>query len=660
VADTWAHARQAAKCVVQKYEQMGRPVVELEEGERLGRTPSLSDLASAKREDGSVGRRSLPYPQTFGRVSHGTAANAKDAKHVEGSFRWGHQYHFYMETQAVVVTPLDGDRCDVHVSTQDPDFTSQVLAHTLSIPEKEINVKCIRAGGGFGGKARRHMPLTCAVAVAAWHLKQQVRGQMERSDDMEMNSGREEFDVDYSVAFDSNGKVDSMDMLVHFGPGWYVGDLAGDMEMGIQMADDCYHYNSFKTSSIVTRTDIPHGTYCRGPGVQNACVAAQVVMEHIARSLGKPTEEVMALNFYKEGQSTPFGDVIGRDGYNFTVPLLWEELQKKADFEARKVAVGDYNNKNRWTKKGIAISPVKYVILRQMYPVGALVCVHSDGSVVVSTGGCEIGQGLNTKVALCAAETLGLPVERISVAPVETQRLPNGAVTGGSATSECYCDAVILACEEIRDRLKVYTDKKMAWNDAITQANADAVGLIASSWTRYRKTANTDTYATYGAAVSEVLVDILTGEVRVERVDIVMDLGTQLDAAVDIGQLQGGFMMALGYLLTEEMRWDDSGKQIFLGTWDYKIPTAYDIPIEFNVSLLKDSPNPVGVKGSKACAEPVMPLIASTLLAAKEALYAARKDAGLGEGWFPVELPLTPQRVQAATGRRMDHLVVPS
>jgi xanthine dehydrogenase/oxidase len=251
---------------------------------------------------------------------------------------------------------------------------------------------------------------------------------------------------------------------------------------------------------------------------------------------------------------------------------------------------------------------------------------------------------------LCAAQILGIPMEKITVAPTETSKVPNNTATGGSGTSECTAQAVMMACDKLKERLQPYMSKGLHWEGAISQANLDGVSLMSTAWFKPGATANTNTYATYGVAMSEVLVDALTGEVRVERVDIHMDLGTQLDAAVDVGQLQGGFVMALGYCLSEEMLVAENGRQLNLGTWDYKIPGAYDIPVEFNVSLLKDSPNPAGIRGSKCSAEPVLGLVSSTYLAIKAAIYAARAANGLGNQWFQLDLPLTVERVQAAAG----------
>merc|ERR1711871_1003781 len=340
-------------------------------------------------------------------------------------------------------------------------------------------------------------------------------------------------------------------------------------------SDNCYHYNQFKVVPVPLMTDTPLTTSMRAPGCMQSLMFQEMVMEHIAKTVGKSTEEVMQSNWYKEGDATPFGDTIGKDGYNWTIPTLWEQIQKDASYADRKKAVAEYNAKNRWTKKGIHISAVKYVAGVSFYSSGAHICVYGDGTVLVNHGGCEIGQGIHTKVALCVAETLDIPLEKISVGTTETAKVPNNTGTGGSGTSECSSEAAIMAAKELASRLDVYRKAGKSWEEAVTQANTDGVMLMASSWYKAAPTSNANQYATYGTGITEVMVDVLTGETRIERSDVLLDLGTQLDAAVDLGQCEGGFVMALGYLMCEDLKVDKLGNQ--LANYKYKIPSAYDI-----------------------------------------------------------------------------------
>jgi len=658
LADTSGQARLAAKKVVQQYKSAGAVVVGIDKAMQLS---AIAPPPQPGRAPTSHRRRGARPEFAAGVELVAASPTQKDGLlSAKAVLRTGAQSHFYMETQSACAIPFDGQQWEVYVSDQDSNFTQASLALILGVPQHHINVKVPRAGGAFGGKLLRQCINAGAAAVAANAVRRPVRIQNERSDDMQMFGGREVIHFDYDATFDTVGVLDSMDMTMTIDPGWFYGDAEGDMTMAVGWSDNCYRFKNFKVTPKAAVTTTAHTTPMRAPGCLQSILAAEVVMEHVAKVVGKPLDELRELNFYKLGDTTPFNDTIGKEGYNWTIPTLWSQIQNDAKYAERKKAIEDYNAQNRWTKKGIAMSPVKYVMGIDFYSSGALVNIYADGTVLVSTGGCEVGQGLNVKVALCVASTLGAPLEKVRVGARETDKVPDNTGTGGSGTSECTSEAAMMACRKLLDLLAPYRTEQTTWEAAVAAAAKANVGLMASGWYQYKKDDNQCAYSTYGTAISEVLVDGITGEVRVERVDVLMDLGNQLDAAIDIGQVQGGFMMALGYLLTEEQKFDESARQLNLGTWEYKIPSAYDIPLEFNVALLKDSPNPVGVKGSKASAEPSMCLIPSVYLAVKNALYALRKSNGLGDDWFMLDTPLTPERVAIAAGTRVSSLVVPS
>eukprot|EP00928_Gymnodinium_smaydae_P035496 TRINITY_DN24975_c0_g1_i2.p1 TRINITY_DN24975_c0_g1~~TRINITY_DN24975_c0_g1_i2.p1 ORF type:complete len:1469 (+),score=387.34 TRINITY_DN24975_c0_g1_i2:70-4476(+) len=662
IADSWQQAHEAAKSVVQHFASgsaTGASVAtSVHDARQLRRIApaAAAAVSSGTTSGGFHGRRGAKAEHAAG-VDHRSDVMAEgggEIRKATGNLRTGGQTHFYMETQAVCVVPHDGDQLEVIISDQYSDMTQNTLAEVLNVPMHHVNVKVPRAGGGFGGKLSRQLICAGAAAVAARRLRRPVRMQLDRSDDMEMCGGREPIDFEYSVTFDaSTGRVQSLDMDIYLDGGWFYGDAAGDMAMAVGWSDNCYHYPKFKVTPHGVTTDTRHNTSMRAPGCMQSILAAESIIEHVARTVGQPVEKIQELNFYRlsEAPTTPFGDKIGQGGFNWTIPTLWSQLQEQARYAQRQIDVAAFNAANRWRKRGIALSPVKYVmdISGTNYSSGALVNIYSDGTVLVSSGGSEVGQGLTTKVALCVANALQCPFEKVVVGPRETSKVPDNTATGGSGTSECSAEAASLACEKLVELLRPYRKKGVAWEAAVAAATADKVGLMSTAWFKYKNTGNTNSYATYGTAAAEVEVDVLTGEVRVERVDVLMDLGTQLDAAVDIGQLQGGFVIALGYLLTEDWCLDaNTSRQLNAGTWEYKIPSAYDIPVEFNVSLLRDSPNPVGIKGSKASAEPAMCLIPSVYLALKQAIYAARSEVGLGEGWFELNVPATPSVIRAA------------
>lgn len=650
VAESWPQARVAAKQVVQTYAAVEPVVTNIDEAIQLRRYAQNNDFSGAtpaRRRGIKRGEQCLTSVQ-YSKAPRRTNANLT----ASGTFKTGGQRHFYMETQSALAIPLDGDRWEFVISDQDSNFTQANLSQILGISASKINVKVPRAGGAFGGKLTRQLICASAVAIAASKLQKPVRIQLERSDDMQIVAGREPMTFTYTSTFDSTGKIDALDLVMAIDGGWFYGDVVGDLEMGLGWSDNCYHWSNFSAKGQSVVSDTPHSTSMRAPGCMQSILAAEVIMEHISKVVGKDVDEIREMNFYKleNNPVTPFGDHIGQFGYNWTIPLLWSQIQRDAQYQQRKADVATFNAANKWVKKGIAISPVKYTMGTQFYQSGALICVYEDGSVMVSTGGSEIGQGLNTKVTLCVANVLGIDASRITVGPRETSKVPNNTPTGGSGTSESSSHAAMIAANTILTNLGPYLSKGQSWEDAVQSAIQDGVSLMASAFYQCHDDQNANLYSTYGVAISEVMLDAVTGEVRVEKVDILMDLGTQLDAAVDLGQLEGGFIISLGYLLTEELVVDASGTQLNLGTWEYKIPSAYDIPVEFNVSLLKDSPNPVGVMGSKASAEPGMCLMPSLYLAVKNAVYAARSEVGNGDQWFELNHPLTAENIRSAIG----------
>jgi len=471
----------------------------------------------------------------------------------------------------------------------------------------------------------------------------------ERVLDMRLLGGREPIKSDYEAEFDGDGKLSKIQMRFHMDVGCFLGDADDDLSMAIGFSDNAFYCPSFKCDGVPYMTHTMHRTSQRAPGVLQSICSMQVILEHISRSLKLPFELVQEKNFYSAGQQTPFGDTLGSDVYNWTLPELWQQLKRDADFDTRSSAVDTFNSANRWRKRGIAMVPCKYVMGLSDYNMNALVNVYSDGSVLVAHGGCEIGQGIHTKVAQAVAYTLGVDLKYVQVADTETSKTPGNACTGGSGTSESCSQAAINAAQVLKDRLASYRTGGKSWPEAAMAAAQAKENLSAEGFFKGAASAeNAHTYAVYGAGMSEVEVDVLTGEMEILRVDILMDLGRQLNAAVDIGQLEGGFVMALGYFFTEELKFDEQARPLNLGTWEYKIPSAFDIPREFNVSIMKPVLNPSGVLGSKACAEPVMPLAASAYFAVKQAVGAARKQLGLGDGFFDLPVPATVECIQQA------------
>eukprot|EP00927_Polykrikos_kofoidii_P028819 TRINITY_DN25042_c0_g1_i2.p1 TRINITY_DN25042_c0_g1~~TRINITY_DN25042_c0_g1_i2.p1 ORF type:complete len:778 (-),score=116.93 TRINITY_DN25042_c0_g1_i2:5-2191(-) len=665
VADTWAQARLAAKIVSQSFTATSREsVICPKSAVQLGRMASPEQATLAHMNPKMMG---LPRNMKFATAGiHTVDADRVEAdQKVSGEFKTGGQSHFYLETQSVVVIPVGGDCYEVYASSQAVDTVQKAIGVALGVPLSKVLVHNSPIGGAFGGKADQQNMFSAAVAVAAAKLRRPVRLQNERSDDMQMSGSRHPISFEYEATFDQTGKLGSLSVKATTDSGW------SGSGFGLAAAATCdnnYKWAKYSMIGVDAHTSKPASQTMRAPASMQSALAGDVILEHLAKTLGKDLDEMMKINFYKEGDRTVQQDTIGSETCNFTLPRLWAQLQDESEYFERKASVRTYNEQNKWTKKGLAISTSRWTLEGlppSAFTMTAHISVCRDGTIIVCTGGCDMGQGLNTKVALAAAQCLGIPLSSVSIGDGDTNTCPNNFITAASVTSESCVAATMDACGQIRTLLKPYTEKGMPWMAAVNSAITDGVNLVGNGrnrthqWNHANPAVNKHPYIVYGGCVTEVLLDVLTGEVRLERVDILMDLGRQLDAAIDIGQLQGGFVMALGYMFTEGEKRAASGEIMTLGTWEYKIPTAYDIPVEFNVSILKGSPNPNGVKSSKAVAEPVMHLVTSPYLAVKNAIYAARKDVGLGENWFMLDVPCSPEVVRSAIGVSTEHMIIP-
>jgi xanthine dehydrogenase/oxidase len=696
VATTWATARLAAKAVGQIYEDhqpviLSKPKVENATSDNKGGY-DIIDFAQEDihrlhraREENNLFRARPVTTETELNQGPGYTVKAGQ-KEVTGVFQVGGQQFFYMETNACSVEP-SGGKIEVCCSDQMPSGLVNTLAAVLKKPPSHFDVKNVPIGGGFGGKIALHLISACATAVAANKIKKGVRMQLERSDDMMLSGGRVPHEYDYRAAYDEGGKLCGLQFTV-CGEAGYNQGLTPAMLEGhtIHEADNAFNWGNsqnHKYGMKIALSDKPQNGAFRGPGQMQVSLFTAEVIDQIARKLGKDVQEVMEQNFYKKGDTTWQGNVIEEDGFNFTVPHLWKKVQEAKNdgktYAQRKLAVAEYNSANKWSKKGIAITAIKYPILPAangpFYNHACMVKASADGKVVVQTTGVEMGQGLDTKVALAVAETLNLNLDDVSVEGAGNTAglmgtagslnglLPAGGMTGGQATSEICAKAAEAGAKALLNKLDVHAGKKQnwaeQWKSACEEANKHGpvieVGrfINPTDLPEVGGPVSKCLYGLYGVATTEVLLDVLTGEIRVERSDLVMDAGHSLDPAVDVGQIEGTFIQTLGYVLTEEEAWDaKTGTPRKAGTLHYKVPTAYDIPVEFNVQLSSDAPNQRAIfKSSKASGESAIMLASSPFLAVKDAIYAARKELGKGDAYFPLSVPATPEVVRTAIGR---------
>ncbi|XP_020627784.1 xanthine dehydrogenase/oxidase-like isoform X2 [Orbicella faveolata] len=636
VAETQAQAQRAANSVKVTYEDLPR-ILTIEEA-----IAAQSFLEST------------PMCIQKGDLETGFA----ESDHVlEGEMRVGGQEHFYLETQATIAVPKGEDgEMELFVSTQNPTLTQKLVAKALGVPANRIVVRVKRMGGGFGGKETRNCFLSSVVAVAAAKVGKPVRCMLDRDEDMMSTGTRHPFLANYKVGFTVNGKIKALDVKMYSNAGNSLDLSKAVMERALFHMENCYLIPNIRGQGYMCKTNIPSNTAFRGFGGPQGMMFAESWIGDIAVTCGISQRQVRELNFYHEGDVTHFNQELA----SCHIQRVWDELVYKCKYEERREHFDAFNRENRWRKRGIALTPTKFGISFTalfMNQAGALVHVYTDGSVLVTHGGTEMGQGLHTKMVQVAARSFGIPLSKIHISETSTNTVANTSPTAASASSDLNGMAVKIACEQILERLKPYQmeNPKGTWEDWVRSAYFDRVNLSANGFYRtpdlgYDWKTNTGrvfNYFCFGAACSEVEVDCLTGDHQVLRTDIVMDVGTSLNPAIDIGQVEGGFVQGLGLFTLEEVRYSQSGSLWTMGPGAYKIPGFADIPVEFYVHLLRSAPNEKAVYSSKAVGEPPLFLASSVFYAIKDAVMAARRESGV-EGIFRLDSPATSERIRMA------------
>ncbi|KAK9802035.1 hypothetical protein WJX73_004069 [Symbiochloris irregularis] len=605
-------------------------------------------------------------------IQRGDTSSAWDQEGLrirEGTISQGAQEQFYLEPHAAVVEPGEDDEFVVHASTQGPSSTQQDVARSLRVPAHKVNVHVKRVGGGFGGKEGRFNGLVCGIAAAARKLEAPVRLALDRHEDMLITGHRHPFLCKYKVGFFEDGRVHALEMQHYLNGGWSMDISPLVLGKALLHADNVYRIPHVRFGGRLCRTHTASNTAMRGLGGPQAMVACEMLMDRVAVECGLQQEAVRQLNMYQEGDTAPCGQPLEVD----RIHECWEKVQQQADFVNRRQAVLQYNKQNRWTKQGIIVIPTKFGIGFtgvMMNQAGANVLVYMDGTVLISHGGVELGQGLHTKCAMVAAQELQIPLERIHIRETATDKVPNSSPTAASASSDLYCGAVMDACRQLSKRLaplrkpqeKDGKEHTPAWEEVCKTAwfqriDLSAHGFHATSGLTGMPGKAPLKYYVYGAAVTLVELDCLTGNFGVLRTDIVMDVGHSLNPALDIGQIEGAFVQGFGMTCCEELVWGDANHDWIPRGWlqtqgpgAYRLPTAADIPLQLRVTLLDPKSGKQGsvrpqnlIHSSKNVGEPPLFLGCSVYYAVKQAIYAAREASGL-QGWFQLDTPLSPER----------------
>ena len=650
VADSYATARKAARLARIEYEPL----------------PAILDIRAALAAQSEV----LPTQ----RLTRGRPAEelARAPQRLQGTVQMGGQDHFYLEGQIAIAIPQEDGGMLVHSSTQHPSEVQQIVAHALARHANQVTVNCRRMGGGFGGKETQPALVASAAAVLAHKTGRPVKFRLDRDTDMLMTGKRHDFLADYAVGFDATGRILALTLMLASRCG-YSADLSGPVnDRAMMHIDNAYFLENVDVISHRCKTHTVSNTAFRGFGGPQGMVVIEQIIDSIARSLRADPLEVRRRNFYgiDARNVTHYGQTVE---HNLTHAIV-DRLTESSGYHERRQRVAQWNATQPHIKRGLALTPVKFGIsftATMFNQAGALVHVYTDGTVLLNHGGTEMGQGLFTKVAQVVATEFGLPLSAIRVSATDTSKVPNTSATAASAGSDLNGKAAQAAAQTIRGRLVEFAcdtfkvepaavrfndgqvaigERQLPFAELVQQAYRARVSLSSTGYYRTPKIEYDKTtlrgrpffYYAYGAAVSEVSVDTLTGETQLLRVDILHDAGRSLNPAIDMGQVEGGFLQGVGWLTSEELWWNAKGELRTHAPSTYKIPTARDWPPHAHIELLEGSPNgEETIYRSKAVGEPPLMLAISAFLAIRDAIASCAPPGALPD----LVAPATPEAV---------------
>ncbi|KAL3069241.1 hypothetical protein niasHT_034471 [Heterodera trifolii] len=594
----------------------------------------------------------------------------KFTRRIKGQIRIGGQEHFYLETQNCCAIPGEGDEMRIVSSTQCVNDVQADVATALGVPRNVVTVNVRRIGGGFGGKEHCCGLFAGAAAVAAKKFKKPIRFWLERFDDMAISGNRHPFRFDYHFALENDcDKIAAMEVNAYSNCGFSLDLSKGVMERALAHIDNVYKFGALDAYGHMCKTNLASNTAFRGFGAPQGMFATETIMKHAAEQFGIDVDTFREQNMYSEGDVTHYGMHL----HQCNIRRCWTECQKLANYDQRKLKLQEWNSRNKFLKRGIYMVPTKFGIafgFKRLNQAGALVNVYTDGSVLISHGGMEMGQGLHTKILQVASRCLGIDVSNIQIIDTATDKVPNASATAASVGSDVNGLAVKNACEILLKRLEPLRSelpKEASWKDLVMHAYSNRVQLSATGFAIIHseppdfvegRGSEYYSYCVYGVGCAEVEVDCLTGDHRVIRVDIVMDVGESLNPAIDIGQIEGAFVQGYGLFTMEELKMRPDGVRLTRGPGTYKIPSADDAPRQFNVKLLDGSSNRNGIFSSKAIGEPPLFLGSAPFFAIREAIRNYRIQNG-HLGYFRLDSPATPERIRLACEDKLLEKTVP-
>ncbi|MGH6647603.1 xanthine dehydrogenase molybdopterin binding subunit [Aquabacterium sp.] len=599
-------------------------------------------------------------------------AMARAPHQLKDRFYLGGQEQFYLEGQISYAIPRENNGMLVHCSTQHPSEMQHHIAQALKLNSHHIQVECRRMGGGFGGKESQSAVFACIAAIAAHQLKRPVKLRVDRDDDFMITGRRHCFIHDYEIGHDDQGRILAAQVKMVSRAGWSADLSPPVMTRALCHFDNAYWLPNVDMHGYCARTNTQSNTAFRGFGGPQGALAVEVALDSIARKLKLDALDVRLANLYglQENNVTPYGQTVED---NVLRPLI-DQLVASSDYRARRDAINTFNASSPVLKKGLALTPLKFGIsfnVVHLNQAGALVHIYTDGSVLVNHGGTEMGQGLNTKVAQMVAHTLGVNMARVRVTATDTNKVVNTSATAASTGSDLNGKAAADAARQIIERLTTFLaeregvpldavrfvddhvaigEQKLPFEQVISEAYFARVQLWSDGfyttpklhWDRATMQGRPFFYFAYGAAVSEVLVDTLTGEWKLLRADVLHDVGQSINPAVDIGQIEGGFIQGMGWLTSEELYWHpETGRLMTHAPSTYKIPTASDCPADFRVELFDNVNVEDTIHRSKAVGEPPLLLPFSVFLAIRDAVSSVGQHAIDP----PLRAPATPEAI---------------
>jgi xanthine dehydrogenase large subunit len=611
------------------------------------------------------------------RLGDSAAALAKAKHRLRGRIVTGGQDHFYLEGQVALAVPQEDRDVLVYSSTQHPSEVQHLIADMLGLPSNAVTVEVRRMGGAFGGKETQAALPAAIAALAAASLRRPVKLCLDRDDDMVLTGKRHDFEIDYEVGFDDEGRLEGIEFVQSARCGYSTDLSLAICDRAMFHADNAYFLNNATITSHRYHTHTVSNTAFRGFGGPQGMMGIERVMDAIAHKLGKDPLAVRKANLYgkRERNVTPYHQTVEDN----IAPDIIAALETKADYRARRAAVAAFNAKNTVLKRGLALTPVKFGIsftTTHLNQAGALVHVYADGSVHLNHGGTEMGQGLMTKVAQVVAEEFSIDLEAVKITATTTGKVPNTSATAASAGADLNGMAAQAAARTIKERLiafaaaefKCRPDEVVFRDNQVLAgthhmrfaelARAAQIGRISLSSTGFYRTPKIHYdrsqhrgrpffYYAYGAAVSEVVIDTLTGENRVLRVDLLHDVGRSLNPAIDFGQIEGGFVQGMGWLTTEELVSDESGHLRTHAPSTYKIPACGDRPPVFNMEMWSSENREETIHRSKAVGEPPLMLAISVFSALTDAVASVAGHKRTPE----LDAPATPERILQAVQR---------